>query len=125
MHFPPNRLAALLVVEEHPVANVVVEDREERFQRDLRLHLLATLNYQDERVLLVEPTATRGTQAPRANKSRGRKERLCSNPYRVRWSVVFVSIWIDTCQAKWRNGSNKSWCRMDGCTVSLVFLLLR
>ena len=64
-----NGLAALLVVEQHHVANGNVKDQEERFQGDPSLHLLATANDQAERVLLVEPTATRGTRVPRANKS--------------------------------------------------------
>ena len=105
MYFRPNRLAALLVVEEHHVANVIVEDREERFQGDPSLHLLAMVNDQDERVLLVEATATREGHRSHGQTSRGAT------------SAVFVSIWIDICQAKWRYGSNKSGCRMDGCTV--------
>ena len=43
-------------------------------------------------------------------------------PYRVRRSVVFVSIWIDICQAKWRYDCSRSRCRMDGCTVFQQFL---
>ena len=49
---------ALRVVEEHRVANVGVEDQDERFQDDHRLHLFATVRAQAERVLLVEPAAT-------------------------------------------------------------------
>ena len=62
MYFRPTRLAALLVVTEHHVVNVIVADQEERFQGDPSLRLLATVNDQVERVLSVEPTATQGTK---------------------------------------------------------------
>ena len=62
---------ALLGVGEHRVANVDVEDHDERSQDSHCLHLHATVSDQAERVLLVEPTTTRGTWVPRANKSWG------------------------------------------------------
>ena len=46
-----------------------MEDQDERFQDDLYLHLLAKVSAQAERVLLVEPPATRETSVPRADKS--------------------------------------------------------
>ena len=58
-------------VGEHRVANVEVEDQDERFQGDHRLHLLATVSAQAEQVLLVGSVATRGTWVPRTSKSWG------------------------------------------------------
>ena len=58
-------------VGEHRVANVDVEDQDERFQDDHCLHLLASVSAQAEQVPLVESAATRGTWVPRANKSWG------------------------------------------------------
>ena len=49
-------------VGEHRVANVQVEDQDERLQDCLHLH--ATVSAQAERVLLIEPTATRGDVGP-------------------------------------------------------------
>ena len=64
-------LAALLVVEEHRVSNENVED--ERFQDVHHLHLPATANDEIERLLLMEPMATRGTWVPPASMSKSGK----------------------------------------------------
>ena len=85
----------ILLAEEHPIANVAVEDREERLQG----------------------VALSCDGKSRENKSKERKGVLCSKPYRVHSNAVSVLIRIDICQVKWWYDSGKSRCRMDGCTV--------
>ena len=65
-------LAALLVVGEHHVANVNVEERIQHLQDVHRLRLPAALYDEIVRVLLVEPAATQGTWVPPASMSRSR-----------------------------------------------------
>ena len=74
------RLAALLVVEEHRVANANVERQNEHFQDAHRLHLLATATDYIERVFLMEPMATRGTRVPLLSMSASRREKFYSKP---------------------------------------------
>ena len=69
-------LAALLVVEEHRVSNANVEEQDERFQDAHHLHLPATASDEIERLLLMQPMATRGTWVPPASMSKSRKGEL-------------------------------------------------
>ena len=109
MYFWSIGLAALLVVEEHRVANANVTDREERFQGDPGLRHFA------EQVLLVEPMTTRGTMVPLLSMSASRREKFYSKPNQFRRVVELVSIWIDICQATGQCGKSKIKCRKD-CT---------
>ena len=68
-------LAALLVVEEHRVSNENVEGQDERFQDVHHLHLPATANDEIERLLLMEPMATRGDVGPTCEHVKERKGR--------------------------------------------------
>ena len=77
-------LAALLVVEEHHVANANVEEQHEHFQDVLRLHLPAASNDEIGRALFVEPTATRGTWVPPLSMSKNRHGKFCSKPCHFR-----------------------------------------
>ena len=77
-------LAALLVVEEHHVANADVEEVS-------RLYLPATANDQIGRVFQREPKATQGTQEPLLNMSKIRRERFYCKPYQRRWVVELFS----------------------------------
>ena len=58
-------IAALLVVEEHHVANANVEELGEQFQDARRLHLLVASNEEIGQVLLVEPMAGSHLQEPK------------------------------------------------------------
>ena len=71
----PNGPGAPQLVEEHPVANVDVEDQDERFQNDHCLRLLATAR----------------DMGPTSKQVVGLKGGSVATPCQVHWSAVSVS----------------------------------
>ena len=78
-------LAALLVVEEHHVANTDVEEV-------LRLSLPATANDQIGRLLQREPKATHRVVDPTSEHVKDPKVKFCSKPFKFQWVVELESI---------------------------------
>ena len=99
-------LAALVVVEEHHVANADVEEV-------LRLYLPATATDQIGRLLQREPKATQGLWIPLLSMSKIRRERFYCMPYQRRWVVELFSECIDVCQSSLETARNY---RLDDCT---------